>query len=115
MNELRVRSAAFGRSAQEQVLVATKRQAAAEAWRAYFDALANDEALHLVRRLSETAQRVAVSSKAAAERRLVSGVDADVADASFVRIENQRIAAEGRARGRRPSWRSALGLGQADP
>ena len=56
----RLRSAAFGRSAQEQVLAATKRQAAAEAWRAHFDALANDEALRLVRRLSETAQRVAV-------------------------------------------------------
>jgi cobalt-zinc-cadmium efflux system outer membrane protein len=108
----RLRSAAFGRSAQEQVLVATKRQAAAEAWRAYFDALANDEALRLVRRLSETAQRVAVSSKAASDRGLVSGVDADVADASFVRIENQRIAAEGRASRAKAVLASAMGLGQ---
>jgi outer membrane protein, heavy metal efflux system len=108
----RRRAAAFGRSAQEQVLTATRRQAAAEAWRAYFNALATEEALSLVRRLSVTVRRVAEASKAAAQRGLVAGVDADVADASFVHIENQRNTAEGRAAEAKAVLALTLGLGQ---
>lgn len=93
----RKRAAEFGRVSEEQLLRATRRDAAADAWRAYFEAIAAREELLLVRHLEETTKRVAEAAKAAADRGLSAGVEADVADASLVGIEGARVIAESKA------------------
>jgi cobalt-zinc-cadmium efflux system outer membrane protein len=110
----RRRAAAFDRAAQVSVLQAANRDAAAEAWRAYFDAIAAEDELTLVKGLEGTVQRVAVAAKAAADKGLIAGVDADVADAGFVRIEDARARAERRAHETRAVLLSALGRAPAE-
>jgi outer membrane protein, heavy metal efflux system len=51
----------------------------------------------LAKRLEETVRRVADAVSAAANKGLVAGVDADVAEASLVRVQAARTAAEARA------------------
>ncbi len=106
----RRRAAAFDRTAQQNVLSFTRRDAAAQALRAYFDALAGREELLLVRRLEESFQRVADASKAAAERGLAAGVDADVAEATLISIVSRRADAERRAKHASAALASLLGL-----
>jgi outer membrane protein, heavy metal efflux system len=90
-------AAAADRRAREELLVATRRDAAAGAWRGYFEVLAARDELELAKRLEETVQHVADAVSAAANRGLVAGIDADVADASLVRVQAARTAAEARA------------------
>lgn len=113
----RLRSAAFGRSAKEQVLVATKRQAAVDAWHAYFDSLAAEEELRLVRRLSETAQRVTAASKAAPPR--IEGSSPESMRTSPTPASSVSRIRESLRKGahpvRGPSWRRCSGSAKRDP
>jgi outer membrane protein, heavy metal efflux system len=105
----RRRAAAFGRTARTETLRATERDAAADAWHAYFDALGAADELRLAERLEATGRRVADAAEGAAARGLIAGVDADVAGAALVRIQAARTAAEQRLRAARAALASLLG------
>jgi len=89
-------SAAATRSAQEHAASAMEREVAASAWRAYFEALAARAALDTARHLEATFARIAQAVHAGALQGLVSGVDADVAELTVVRLSQARIEAERR-------------------
>lgn len=85
------------RAAQEQSLRATEREVAAEAWRAWFEALAARDALETARHLERTFVRIGEAAQAGAESGLLAGVDADVAAMTSVRLSQLRVEAERRA------------------
>lgn len=89
----RQRAADAEHEAQEKVVTKTDRDIAAAAWRAYFEALAAKEEVRLAERLETLTAKVVTATRAAADKGLVSGVDADVADATHVRAVQDRITA----------------------
>lgn len=97
-------------AAQRQIISATDRDTAANAWNAYFEALAAEEDLRLARRIETLSRRIVDATKAAAENGLTPGVEADVADAAFLRVTQSRIASEQRARVATATLATLLGL-----
>jgi cobalt-zinc-cadmium efflux system outer membrane protein len=74
--------------------VATTRKVAAQAYVAYFDALAARDALAMARRLETTGAQVARVTRARAEAGVTSAVDAEVTDAASLRLVRDRLEAE---------------------
>jgi cobalt-zinc-cadmium efflux system outer membrane protein len=74
--------------------VATTRRVAARAYAAYFDALAARDALAMARRLEATGVQVARVTRARADAGVTSAVDAEVTDASSLRLVRDRMEAE---------------------
>jgi cobalt-zinc-cadmium efflux system outer membrane protein len=72
----------------------TRRDVAAAAWIAYFEASAARERQLLATRLAEGAQAVATVARARAEKGLVAPVEADVADAAAIKAWQAQLAAE---------------------
>jgi cobalt-zinc-cadmium efflux system outer membrane protein len=106
---LRRREAAYGRQAQSEVVRATERDAAADALRTYFETLAAREQLSLAKDLSATARRVAEAARGAAAHGVIAGVDADVADAALIAVEDSVLARQSRARETSATLASLLG------
>lgn len=96
--------------AQSQRVVASRRATAVQAWSSYFEALASIEERRLTERLVAVSERVATVARARAESGLISGVDADVADAAAVRVLQASLAAERRVIERSAQLASLLGL-----
>lgn len=93
----RLRAADLALQAQGHRVVATRREVASLAWLAYFDALAAAEELRLTTRLSAVSAQIAGVARGMAERGVVSPIEADVADAARVSIDQSQLAAERRA------------------
>lgn len=83
--------------AQASSVAATERDVAAQAWRAYFEALAAQELAALAARLEQIFAQSSRATQAGAAQGLVSGIDAEVADLQTLRLAQQRIDAERRA------------------
>ena len=105
--------------------VAATRKVAARAYAAYFDALAARDALAMARRLEATGAQVASVTRARADAGVTSSVDAEVTEASSLRLARERMEAE-RAEsvslstlavllGREPSRGSFAATGMLDP
>ncbi|MCU1277431.1 MAG: Heavy metal efflux outer membrane protein, CzcC family protein [bacterium] len=92
----RLRAADAGIAAQSRRLVVTRRDAVANAWITWFDALASEEQVRLLRRTEALLARVATAARATAERGLLAPIDADTADAQALRAAQARAAAERR-------------------
>lgn len=92
----RLRAADLALLAQDHRVVATRREIAALAWLAYFDALAAAEELRLTTRLSAVSSQIAVVARGMADRGALAPIDADVADAARVSIDQSQLAAERR-------------------
>jgi cobalt-zinc-cadmium efflux system outer membrane protein len=105
----RRRAAAFGRESQREIVVATERDAAAEALRAYFETVAAREQVSLVADLTAMARRVATAASGAAAHGVIAGVDADLADAALVSVEDAAVAREQRAHEANATLASLLG------
>lgn len=90
----RVAAAGEARSAQEQLALATERAQAADAWRAYFEALAARDALTSAVRLEQAFAHSYQAAQAGVRQGLVPGVDGDVAELTWVRLSQLRLAAE---------------------
>jgi outer membrane protein, heavy metal efflux system len=90
----RIDAAAGHVAAQEQRVLATRRDVAARAWASYFDAVAAQENLRLAQMLSGVAGSIAVVARARADQGLSSPLEADVAEASSMSFLQQRFAAE---------------------
>ncbi len=93
----RLRAADAEHEAQENAVKKTDRDVAAAAWRAYFEALAAREEVRLTGQLETLTATVAMATRAAADKGLVSGVDADVAETAHLRLSQDHIAATRRA------------------
>lgn len=93
---VRRKAAAAAVDAQEQAVEAASRDVARDAWLAYFQVLAARDALTAAERLEQTFQGAVIAVRAAAANGVVAGIDADVAEASAVRLSQERIAAKER-------------------
>jgi cobalt-zinc-cadmium efflux system outer membrane protein len=94
----RRRAAELAEVAQGHRVVATRRETAALAWRVYFDVLAAAEELRLTARLAAASAQIAAVARGMADRGVLSPVEADVADAARVSIDQSHLAAERRLR-----------------
>ncbi|MEY4508650.1 MAG: hypothetical protein RLZZ450_772 [Pseudomonadota bacterium] len=103
-------SATLTKSAQEQALRTTEREVAADAWRAWFEALAARDGLETALHLERAFVRIGEVAQAGAESGLVAGVDADVAALTSVRLSQLRVEAERRAAVAGATLASLLGL-----
>lgn len=96
--------------AEQSRVVQTQRDVAALALDRFYEVLAADEEARLELRLEQAASDVRASARAMAEKGLLSPIDADLANASSVRILQTRLAAERRLQGARATLASLLGL-----
>lgn len=90
----RARAADAALAAQRERLLLGKRDAAALAWSAFFEALAAREQLRLADRLLATSERMAVVARARADEGVAATLDADLADAATLRLLKSKLAAE---------------------
>jgi len=111
----RRRAAELEQLAQGHRVVATRRDTAALAWLAYFDALAAADELRLTTRLSAVATQVATVARGMADRGVLSPVEADVADAARVSIDQSQLAAERRSRTSQVALTTLLGADSLTP
>lgn len=88
----------------------TEREIAEGALVAYFEAIAAREELALAGRLSQVAQALSAAASARAEQGLASPLDADVAYAGAMRLQQMRATAERRASAAAAAIAGALGL-----
>ena len=96
--------------AQEMRALTARRRAALEAWVAYFDvSAAHDEKL-LAESLTAVVDAIAVVARARANEGLVASLDADVAEATGLRIARARFSAERRVLLSQAALASLLGL-----
>ncbi|MDC0746577.1 TolC family protein [Polyangium mundeleinium] len=106
----RRRAADAEREAQEKAVAVTDREVAAAAWRAYFEAIAAREEVRLFSLVESLTTRVATATRAAADKGLVSGIDADVAEVAYARVAQERIGAARRAEQAKTALLGAMGL-----
>ena len=111
----RQRAVELEQIAQGHRIVATRRDAAALAWLAYFDALASNEELRLSSRLAAVSAQIANLARAMADRGSLSPVEADVADAARVAIEQSQLTAERRSRTSQVTLTMLLGVDPTTP
>lgn len=106
----RRRAADAEREAQESTVAATDREVAAAAWRAYFEAIAAREEVRLGEELEALTGKVVAAAKAAADKGLLSGVDADVAEVMHLKVVQEKLAATRREQQTKAALLSAMGL-----
>jgi cobalt-zinc-cadmium efflux system outer membrane protein len=99
--------------ARSMRIVLSRREVAAFAWSAFFDALAAREEQRLAVRLAAAAEGVSATARARADQGLIAPVDADVADAASVRVLQARLGADRRLAQAEATLISLLGLDPA--
>ncbi|MBS2014458.1 MAG: TolC family protein [Deltaproteobacteria bacterium] len=90
----RRRAADADLAARSLEVTAVSRRVAADAYAAYYEAIAAREALAVARRLEAVAEKVARVTRARADAGVGSAVDADVTDATALRQTRARMDAE---------------------
>ena len=103
-------AAAAALEAQSQRVVLARREGAARAWLAYFDALAAAADRRLAARRAEIAERVSVVARARAEQGLAPPVEADVASSTSVAAQISNLVAERQLLHDESALASLLGL-----
>ncbi|TKD10330.1 TolC family protein [Polyangium fumosum] len=106
----RRRAADAEREAQEKAIAVTDREVAAAAWRAYFEVIAAREEVRLGEMLEALTGKVAVATRAAADKGLVSGIDADVADVAHALRVQERLRAARREEQAKAALLSSMGF-----
>lgn len=103
-------AAAASLTAQSQRVLLARRNAAAQAWLVFFEALAAAEERELAERRVAIAERVAAVARARAERGLAAPVEADVATATSVTAQTAKLGAERRLQQNESALASMLGF-----
>lgn len=106
---LRLDAADADIAAEDERRTVLRRDVAAVAYAAYFDALAARDEAAIATRLETVALSVVKATRGMADQGLASGVDADVAEAVSLRSIQARIAADGRVAQARVAFTLALG------
>lgn len=96
--------------AQAKRVLIARRDVAAAAWIAYFNALTAHEEQRLAGRLTTATQMVSVVAHARAEKGLIAPVDADVADAITLRVLQAKLESDRRVATADAHLLSLLGL-----
>jgi outer membrane protein, heavy metal efflux system len=81
-------------AARNEDVVATRRHVAANAYATFFDTLAAREALAVATRLETTGSQIARVTRARADAGVASALDAEVTDASSLRLAQHKLAAD---------------------
>lgn len=97
-------------NAQRLTVRASEREVAANAWRAYFEALAARDAQLTAAKLEQALAGGGQAAAAGAAQGLVSGIDAELAELTLVRLTQARIAAQARERQAIAQLAALLGL-----
>jgi cobalt-zinc-cadmium efflux system outer membrane protein len=98
------------RDARASEVTATEREAAAQAWTAYFEVIAAREAHELLLQLEGGSERVWLAARAAAERGRTAGVEADIAESAYLNVVLRRKDFERQARAASLSLALLVGL-----
>ncbi len=96
--------------AQSKRVTLSRRETAALAWVAFFEAVAARDEQGLAVRLTAATQAVSVVAHARAEKGLIAPVDADVAEATAIRVLQLRLAADRRVAEGQALVASLMGL-----
>lgn len=96
-------------NAQEKRVVLVRRDVAAAAWVAFFDVVAAEEEQRLAASLVATSQAVSTAAHARAERGLIAPIDADLAEVTWLRLSQAKLASDRRAFAARASLQTLLG------
>jgi len=103
----RQRAAQAALEAQRLRILARQRDTASSAWNSYFEVIAARLQQELAQRLLDASRRVAAVVRAKAEQGLIAPVDADVASAAALRVQQQALRtaqAEAVARAQLAFW-----------
>ena len=111
---VRRKSAEAAVEAQSKRVLLSRREVAALAWVAFFEAIAARDELRLADRFTATTQAVADVAHARADKGLIAPIDADVADATALRVFQLKLAADRRAAVGQAAIVSMLGLDPAN-
>lgn len=111
---VRRRAAEADIEARKKRALVIRREVAASAWFAFFDAVAAREEQRLVAGLSAATERVSLVAHARADQGLIAPLDADVADAIAIRVSQAKLASERRLAGAGATLASLLGRDPAD-
>lgn len=111
----RVKAADAELGAQSQRVVLTKREAAFNAWVTFFEVVGAREEQQLMERLLVTSQRMALVSRARAEKGVGALVEADVADAATLRVLQTKLAADSSLTSARAGFDFILGRNVGEP
>ncbi len=111
---VRRKSAQAAVEAQSKRVLLSRREVAALAWVAFFEAVAARDELRLAERLGAATQAVSVVAHARADKGLIAPVDADVADATALRVFQLKLAADRRTAVGQAAIVSMLGLDPAN-
>lgn len=101
--------------AQSKRVVLSRRDTAALAWVAYFDAVAAADEQRLAARLTVSAQTIAAVAAARSEKGLIAPIDSDVADAASIRILQTKLEADRQVADANAVVASMLGLDPSKP
>jgi cobalt-zinc-cadmium efflux system outer membrane protein len=102
------------REAQRSVVVAIERTTASEAFRLYFELLSARETRAVLEKLDAASKRVWEAAKAAAERGVAAGIEADVAEAAHLSVVRRELDAVREERTAAASLENLLGLAQTE-
>lgn len=106
------RRAAIGeKEAETRRAAALGRRLAVDAFRAYFELLAAREARRVADALEHSSKRVWDAASAAAARGALAGVEADLAEAAYLRVVQRRIGAVEAERRAQGELATLLGVG----
>jgi cobalt-zinc-cadmium efflux system outer membrane protein len=92
-------------------ILSLRREVAAQAWVAFFDALAATQEQRLADRLAVMSQGLSTAASARAEQGLIAPMDADVADAATLEVLQAKWASDRRVLQSNAALASLLGLG----
>lgn len=106
----RQRAAQAEHDAREKIVETTDRHVVAAAWRVYFEAIAAREEVRLTEQLETLLAKVAIATRAAADKGIISGVDADVADTTYLRVAQARLAATRHVQITKAALLAAIGM-----
>lgn len=90
----RQRAANEGVESEKQSTIATEREAALAAWRAYFEALGANEDVKRAKQVEALAAKIETAVAAGSTGGLASGLDAELAGARALQAKQARLAAE---------------------
>ncbi|HEX5100253.1 MAG TPA: TolC family protein [Polyangiaceae bacterium] len=101
---------------QAEVLAVTRveRATAAGAWTAYFESLAAAEEVRLLVRLEHASERVRDAARAWAAKGSIAGVEADLAEAAYLRVARRRIERQRDEQTARAGLAGLLGFERTD-
>jgi len=107
-------AATADKQAEALVVTRVERAAAAFAWTTYFESVAASEEVRLLARLERASERVLEAARAWARKGSLAGVEADLAEASYLRVAGRRLERQHDEQRARAELAGLLGFERAE-